>query len=63
MLRKHLLTGPPRASGPQFGAKEIAAIATVWVTSEAADAPIDQARHLSEKSGRSRLTGSPTSSW
>jgi hypothetical protein len=54
MLGKHLLTEPPRASGPQFGAKEIAAIATVWVTSEAADAPIDQAFDQSRGPGASR---------
>jgi hypothetical protein len=40
-LRKHLLTAPPPASVSQPGAKEIAAIATVWATSEAADAPIE----------------------
>jgi hypothetical protein len=40
-LRKHLLTAPPRATVCQSGAQAIAAIATVWVTSEAADAPID----------------------
>jgi hypothetical protein len=43
MLRKHLLTEPPRANGPQFGAEEMAAIATVWVTSEAASIPIARA--------------------
>jgi hypothetical protein len=40
-LRKHLLAAPPPARDSQSGAKEIAAVATVWVTSEAADAPID----------------------
>jgi hypothetical protein len=40
-LRKHLLTTQPLTSGSQSGAKEIAEIAAVWVTSEAADAPID----------------------
>ena len=40
-LRKHLLTDPPPASVSQSGSKTIAAIATVWVTSESADAPID----------------------
>jgi hypothetical protein len=40
-LRKHLLTAQPLASGSQSGAKEIAAVAAVWVTSEAAEAPID----------------------
>jgi hypothetical protein len=42
MLRKHLLTQQPMANVPPSGAKDIAAIATVWVTSEAANAPIDQ---------------------
>src|SRR5882724_6380025 len=54
MLRKHLLTEHPMASVPQSGAKEIAAIATVWVTSEAADAPIDQAFDQSQGPGGSR---------
>jgi hypothetical protein len=40
-LRKHLLIAPQLVSVPPSGAKAIAAIATVWVTSEAADAPID----------------------
>jgi hypothetical protein len=40
-LRKHLLTTQPLAMVSPSGAKAIAAIATVWVTSEAADAPID----------------------
>ena len=40
-LRKHLLTAQPLASGSPSGAKEIAAIAAVGVTSEAAEAPID----------------------
>jgi hypothetical protein len=40
-LRKHLLTTPPLATVTHSGAQEIAAIATVWVSSEAADAPID----------------------
>jgi hypothetical protein len=54
MLRKHLLTEPPMASVPQSGAKDIAAIATVWVTSEAADAPIDRAFDESRGPGGSR---------
>src|SRR5207248_1658153 len=39
MLRKHLLTDVPEGGGTRFGEKDIAALATVWVTSEAADAP------------------------
>jgi hypothetical protein len=54
MLRKHLLTQPPIASAPPFGAKDIAAIATVWVTSEATDAPIDQAFDQRRGPGGSR---------
>jgi hypothetical protein len=42
-LRKHLLTPPPLAMASQSDMKAIAAIAEVWVTSEAADAPIDHA--------------------
>jgi hypothetical protein len=53
-LRKHLLTAQPLASGSQSGAKEIAAIATVWVTSEAAEAPIEQAFDQSGGPGGSR---------
>jgi hypothetical protein len=53
MLRKHLLTEPPSASGPQVGAKAMAAITTVWVTSEAAAAPIDQAFDQSRGPGGS----------
>jgi hypothetical protein len=41
MLRKHLLTARPVVSIPGAGEKKIAAIATVWVISEATDAPID----------------------
>jgi hypothetical protein len=40
-LRKHLIPPPAQAEASQAGAKAIAAIATVWVTSEAAGAPID----------------------
>ena len=54
MLRKYLLTQQPTATAPQSGAKDIAAIATVWVTSEAADAPIDCAFDESRGPGGSR---------
>lgn len=40
-LRKHRLADQPIASFHGAGEKEIVAIATVWVTSEAVDAPID----------------------
>jgi hypothetical protein len=53
-LRKALLPAPPLASGSPSGAKDIAAIATVWVTSEAADAPIDHAFDHSGGPGGSR---------
>jgi hypothetical protein len=43
MLRKQILTEWPMSSTPRTGEKEIAAIATVWVTSEAIDNPIDNA--------------------
>jgi hypothetical protein len=54
MLRKHLLTAPPLAAVSPPGAKEIAAIATVWVTSEADDAPIDRAFDQRRGPGSSR---------
>ena len=53
-LRKHLLTAPPPATVSQSDAKEIAAIATVLVTSEAADAPIDHVFDQSRGPGGSR---------
>jgi hypothetical protein len=43
MLRKHILTDPPAARWvPTPDVKDIAALATVFVTSEAPDHPIDQ---------------------
>jgi hypothetical protein len=53
-LRKSLLPAPPLASGSQSDAKDIAAIATVWVSSEAADAPIDHVFDQSCGPGGSR---------
>jgi hypothetical protein len=53
-LRKHLLTAPPVNSVPGSVEKAIAAIATVWVTSEAADAPIDHVFDQSRGPGGSR---------
>src|SRR5262245_66643648 len=41
MLRKHLLTDHPAQRVAEPGEKDIAALATVGVTSEAADYPID----------------------
>jgi hypothetical protein len=43
MLRKHLLKDRPVAPAPRPGEKDIAAIATVFVTSETAGHPIDYA--------------------
>jgi len=65
MLRKQIFTEWPVSSGVPTGEKEIAAIATVWVTSEAVDHPIDYAfdnhrgpggsRWMAAESGRQRL--------
>ena len=41
MLRKHLFTAAPVVSRHGSGEMDVAAIATVWVTSETAEAPID----------------------
>jgi hypothetical protein len=43
MLRKQILTEWPASSGVRTGEMEIASIATVWVTSEAVDHPVDYA--------------------
>ena len=43
MLRKHFFTGDSAERVSEPGEKDIAALATVWVTSEAADHPIDHA--------------------
>jgi hypothetical protein len=65
MLRKQILTEWPVSSGTRTGEKEIAAIATVWVTSEAVDNPIDYAfdnrrgpggsRWVADEPGKQRL--------
>jgi hypothetical protein len=54
MLRKRLLTQQPTAGVPQSGTKVIAAITTVWVTSEAAVAPIDRVFDQRRGAGGSR---------
>lgn len=41
MLRKHILKRNPATSAPMMEDKDIPALATVLVTSEAADSPID----------------------
>jgi hypothetical protein len=60
MLRKQILTDRPIISGPRPGEKDIAAIATVWVTSEAAGDPIDCAFDERRGPGGSRwVAGEP----
>jgi len=64
MLRKHLLTDQPAeqvaAPGEKPGEKDIAALATVWVTSEAAADPIDNAFDSHRGPGGSRwVAGTP----
>jgi hypothetical protein len=54
MLRKHFLTDAPEGRGTALGEKDIAALATVWVTSEAAAAPIDHAFDSHHGPGGSR---------
>jgi hypothetical protein len=54
ILRKHLLTARPPVRVPQPSEKAIAAIATVWVTSEAADGPIDHVFDQNRGPGGSR---------
>ena len=60
MLRKHLLTDSPVEQVAEPGEKDIAALATVWVTSEAADYPIDNAFDSHRGPGGSRwVAGTP----
>ena len=60
MLRKHLLTDHPAAQVTAPGEKDIAALATVGVTSEAADYPIDHAFDSHRGPGGSRwVAGAP----
>jgi hypothetical protein len=60
MLRKHLLTDYPAEQVAEPGEKDIAALATVWVTSEAADYPIDNAFDSHHGPGGSRwVAGTP----
>jgi len=60
MLRKHLLTDPPAGQVTEPGEKDIAALATVGVTSEAADYPIDNAFDSHRGLGGSRwVAGAP----
>ena len=60
MLRKHLLTDHPAAQVTAPGEKDIAALATVGVTSEAADYPIDNVFDSHRGPGGSRwVAGAP----
>ena len=60
MLRKHLLTDQPAERVPASGEKDIEALATVWVTSEAPDYPIDHAFDRHRGPGGSRwVAGTP----
>jgi hypothetical protein len=54
MLRKHLLTDHPTERVAEPGEKDIAALATVWMTSEATDHPIDNAFDSHRGPGGSR---------
>ena len=60
MLRKHLLTDHPIGQVAEPGEKDIAALATVGVTSEAAEYPIDHAFDSHRGPGGSRwVAGAP----
>ncbi len=60
MLRKHFFTDYPAGQVAEPGEKDIAALATVWVTSEAADSPIDNAFDSHRGPGGSRwVAGEP----
>ena len=60
MLRKHLLTDQPAERVVESGEKDITALATVWVTSEATDFPIDNAFDSHRGPGGSRwVAGTP----
>ena len=60
MLRKHLLTDHPVGQVTEPGEKDIAALATVGVTSEAAEYPIDHAFDSHRGPGGSRwVAGAP----
>jgi hypothetical protein len=54
MLRKYVLKDLPVARAPKLDAKDIPAIATVFVTSEAPDHPIDHVFDSRSGSGGSR---------
>jgi hypothetical protein len=60
MLRKHILTDYPAGQVAEPGEKDIAALATVWVTSETADYPIDNVFDSHRGPGGSRwVAGTP----
>jgi hypothetical protein len=60
MLRKHLLTEQSSPSAPQTDEIAIAELATVWVTSEAADHPIDAVFDHPRGPGGSRWVAATT---
>jgi hypothetical protein len=57
MLRKHILKGIPVVSAPRPDEKDIAAIATVLITSEAPEHPIDHVFDTRRGPGGSRWIG------
>jgi hypothetical protein len=60
MLRKHIIRAPASAPAPTPGEIDIAAVATVLVTSEAAEHPVDHAFDLHRGPGGSRwIAGEP----
>ena len=60
MLRKRILTEPPEAAVPLPGARDVAALATVLVTSEAPEYPIDNAFNNQGGPGGSRWVAQAT---
>ena len=60
MLRKHIIRAPASAPAPTPGEIDIAAVATVLVTSEAAEHPVDYAYDAHRGPGGSRwVAGEP----
>jgi hypothetical protein len=57
MLRKHILKAAPAVSAPRPDEKDLAAIATVLVTSEAPEHPVDHVFDTRRGPGGSRWVG------
>src|SRR5687767_14821202 len=57
MLRKHILKAAPAVSAPRPDEKDIAAIATVLVSSEAPEHPVDHVFDTRRGPGGSRWVG------